>query len=293
METMKKEQLAKFFEKYAIYVILLAMIVVMSILRPESFLSVNNFTNIMRQMSVIGVMSLGVTFCIITAGTDLSGGSVVAVSSIVAAIFASTEDQGGVMILVAILAAILAGAIAGLLNGLVIAYGKVPPFIATLGMMSIARGIAMILSGGGPIGSFTEPFNEIGSGMIGGFLPYPVIIFAICSFLAYTLLHKSKFGTYVYAIGGNENAALVSGLSVNKVKTAVYVLAGIFYGVAAIVLTSRQQAGIPSVGIGYDMEAITCAIIGGSSFSGGIGTIGGNIVGAIRCYKWTPTGKPL
>lgn len=284
MDKAQKEKLSKFFDKYAIYAILLLMIIVMSILKPDNFPKVNNFTNIMRQMTPIGIMALGVTFCIITTGTDLSGGSVLALCSVVAAHLAhpAVDGNGGVYPIAMTIAATLAvGGLAGLINGVVISYGKVPPFIATLGMMSMARGAAMLLSGGRPIGNFTESFNFLGGGVIGGFLPVPVVIFAFCALMAYIILHRSKFGTYVYAIGGNENAARVSGVSVNKILVMVYVLAGMMYGIAAIVLTARQESGVPSAGVGYDMEAITCAIIGGSSFSGGIGTIGGTVVGAL------------
>lgn len=284
MDRAKKEKISRFFDKYAIYVILLLMVVIMSILKPENFPKLNNFTNIMRQMTPIGIMALGVTFCIITAGTDLSGGSVLALCSVVAAHLAhpAADGVGGVYpLFVTILATVLVGGLAGMVNGVVISYGKVPPFIATLGMMSMARGVAMLLSDGRPIGNFTESFKFLGGGVVGGFLPVPVIIFAICAVIAYIVLHHSKFGTYVYATGGNENAARVSGIGVNKVLVKVYVLAGMMYAIAAIVLTARQESGVPSVGVGYDMEAITCAIIGGSSFSGGIGTIGGTVVGAL------------
>jgi len=283
MDKAQKEKVSKFFDKYAIYVILLLMIIVMSILKPDNFPKVNNFTNIMRQMTPIGIMALGVTFCIITTGTDLSGGSVLAVCSVVAAHLAhpAADGSGVYPLVVTIGATLLVGGLAGVANGVIVSYGKVPPFIATLGMMSMARGAAMLLSGGRPIGNFTSSFKFLGGGVIGGFLPVPVIIFAVCALLAFIILHRSKLGTYIYAIGGNENAARVSGISVNKILVLVYMLAGITYGIAAIVLTARQESGVPSAGVGYDMEAITCAIIGGSSFSGGIGTIGGTVVGAL------------
>lgn len=277
------EKLSKYLDTYAIYLILLLMIIVMSILKPDNFPKLTNFTNIMRQMTPIGIMALGVTFCIITAGTDLSGGSVLALCSVVAAHLAhpGPDGSGVYPLAVTILGTMLVGGFAGVINGVVIAYGKVPPFIATLGMMSMARGAAMLLSGGRPIGNFTEPFKYLGGGIAGKVLPVPVIIFALCAVVSYIILHRSKFGTYVYATGGNENAAKVSGIQVNKILVMVYMLAGMTYGIAAIVLTARQESGIPSVGLGYDMEAITCAIIGGSSFSGGIGTIGGTVVGAL------------
>lgn len=250
----------------------------MSILKPNNFPKLNNFTNILRQQTPIGIMALGVTFCIITAGTDLSGGSILAMCSIIAAHLAHPNAAGTgsqFPLVITILLTMLAGGAAGMVNGLVVAVGKVPPFIATLGMMSIARGAAMLMSDGRPIGNFHEGFKFLGRGMM------PIIIFVICTVIAYILLHRTKFGTYVYAIGGNENAALVSGINVKLITTSVYVLAGMFYAIAAVVLTARQEAGAPGSGVSYDMEAITCAIIGGASFSGGIGTIAGTFVGAL------------
>lgn len=284
MSTTRKEKLSAFFNKYAIYFILLAMIIIMTILKPNHFPKYNNIINIIRQMTPIGIMALGVTFCIIAEGTDLSGGSIVAMCSVVAAHLAhpAANGSGGEYpLIVTILVTILVGALAGGINGLVIAYGNVPPFIGTLGMMSIARGVAMLLSNGRPIGNFTSAFKFIGGGMLFGVIPMPIVIFVGCTLLAYVVLHKTKYGTYVFAIGGNENAALVSGINVRKNKFFVYVIAGVTYAIAAMVLSARQESGVPGSAEGYDMEAITCAIIGGSSFSGGIGTIGGTFVGAL------------
>ncbi|MDR1913442.1 MAG: ABC transporter permease [Clostridiales bacterium] len=283
-----KEAINSFLNKYALYFILLFMIIVMSVLKPDNFPKFNNFTNIMRQMTPIGVMALGVTFCIIIGGTDLSGGSVIAFCSVVAAHLAHPGLNGGSQfpLLIPILGAVLAGGLMGLINGVVVSYGNVPPFIATLGMMSVARGAAMLISGGRPIGDFNSTFKFIGGGMVRILpgikaIPMPVIVFILAAVIAYILLHRSKFGTYVYAIGGNEHAARVSGISVDKIKCFVYILAGMFYGIGAIILTSRQESGNPASGLSYDMEAITCAIIGGSSFSGGIGKISGTFLGAL------------
>jgi len=275
--TLSKEKVSAFVSKYSMYLILVGMIIIMSVLKGENFNTWNNYRNIIRQMTPIGIMALGVTFCIITEGTDLSGGSVIAMCSVVAAHMA---HPGEFSLIVTILVTVLAGILAGSINGAVIAYGKVPPFIATLGMMSAARGAAMLLSDGKPISNFSGGFKFIGGGSI-GIVPMPVIVFAICCIIAYILLQKTKYGAYIYAIGGNENAAIVSGVNVKSIKMSAYALAGMFTAIGAIVLTARQESGQPQMGVGYDMEAITCAIIGGTSFSGGIGTISGTIVGAL------------
>ncbi|NQT61029.1 MAG: ABC transporter permease [Bacteroidetes bacterium] len=281
---LNKSGLGVFLEKYAMIIIMFGLIVIMSILKPEHFPTYNNARNILRQTSVIGIIAIGVTFTIITAGIDISGGSVVAMTSVILAHFIhpAADGVGGEYPLIfGILLTLLVGVAAGGLVGVIVGYGHVPPFIVTLGMMSIARGIAMIISNGRPIGNFTDTFNYIGSGMVLGYLPVPIIIFILCGLVAYIILHRTKYGTYIYAIGGNPNAAIVSGINVKAITTLVYVLAGFFTAVAGIVVTARQQSGQPSVGIGYELEAITCVVIGGTSLAGGIGKISGTIIGAI------------
>jgi ribose/xylose/arabinose/galactoside ABC-type transport system permease subunit len=193
---------------------------------------------------------------------------------------ADPSGPGAYPLLLTILIGVAAGAACGTINGLAIAFGNVPPFIATLGMMSAARAIALIVSDGKPIYGFTDAFNFIGGGILLG-LPMPIWILALMFLIGFVILHKTKFGVYIYAIGSNENAAKVSGVKVRSKKMLVYTLAGAFAGVAAVVLTSRILAGQPAVGSGYEMDAITGAIIGGASFSGGIGTMAGTIVGAL------------
>lgn len=280
----KKEQLSGFINKYAIILILLGMIIIMSILKPQNFPTWQNARNILRQMTTVGIIAIGVTFPIITGGIDISGGSVVAMCSVVIAHFAhpgADGVSGQYPLIVPILITLVTGAVVGAINGVITGYGKVPPFITTLGMMSIARGTAMLLSDGRPIGNFTDTFNSIGGGSIFGQIPTPILIFIACGIIGFIILHRTKFGTYVYAIGGNVNAAMVSGINVKKITTFVYVLCGIFNAIAAIVITSRQESGQPGVGIGYEMEAITCAVIGGASLAGGIGKITGTLIGAV------------
>ncbi len=280
---LSKDGRASFFEKYGTVLILLGMIVIMSFLKQE-FLTFNNLTNIIRQQTPVIILALGVTLTIISGGIDVSGGSVIAMCSVIIATFAhplaDPSGPGAYPLLLTILIGVAAGAACGTINGLAIAFGNVPPFIATLGMMSAARAIALIVSDGKPIYGFTDAFNFIGGGILLG-LPMPIWILALMFLIGFVILHKTKFGVYIYAIGSNENAAKVSGVKVRSKKMLVYTLAGAFAGVAAVVLTSRILAGQPAVGSGYEMDAITGAIIGGASFSGGIGTMAGTIVGAL------------
>lgn len=274
---------ARFIEKYGTVLILLGMIVIMSFLKPE-FLTFNNLTNIIRQQTPVIIISLGVTLTIISGGIDVSGGAVVAMCSVIIATFAhplgDPSGPGVYPLLLTILIGVAAGAACGTLNGLSIAYGNVPPFIATLGMMSAARAVALIVSNGKPINGFTDAFNFIGGGAFLG-LPMPIWILGLMFVIGFVILHKTKFGVYIYAIGSNETAAKVSGVNVKVKKMLVYTIAGAFAGVAAVVLTSRILAGQPAVGSGYEMDAITGAVIGGASFSGGIGTMAGTIVGTL------------
>lgn len=278
-----KEKRSRFFEKYGLLLILLGMCLIMTLLKPE-FLTYRNLSNILRQQTPIAIMSLGVTFTIISGGIDVSGGSVIALCSVICASLAHPAANGSgageFPFIVTLLTPILAGGALGTLNGLVISLGRIPPFIATLGMMATARGLALIISDGKPINGFTEHFNYIGRGVLFG-VPFPIYILAFAAIIAYIILHKTKFGVSVFSIGSNETAAVVSGVNVKRNKTLVYTLAGALTGIAAIVLTSRTLAGQPASGVGYEMDAITGAVIGGTSFAGGIGTIVGTIIGAI------------
>lgn len=280
----KHQKITNTMEKFGTLFILLVLILIMTILKGDKFLSVNNFMNILRQQSIIGLMALGVMSTIITGGTDLSGGSVIALCSCVIASLAHPIELGSNIgeypLFVPILAGILVGTLCGLINGVFVAYGNVPPFIATLGMMTAARGLALIISGGKPINGFTKTFEQIGGGSLLG-IPIPIYILLLGTLLQYLYLHRSKYGTYVYAIGGNENAAIVSGINVKLHKAMVYAIAGAFTGVAAIVLTSRTLAGNPGYGSGYELDAITVAVIGGTSFSGGVGKVVNTLIATV------------
>ena len=278
------EKTKVFFNRYGTVMILLVMMLIMTCLRGTTFLSFNNLFNIVRQQSIIGLISLGVMLCIITAGIDISSGSVIALCSVVVASLAHPAagdvSSGQFPLIVPILGGILVGALCGLTNGVFIAYGRVPPFIVTLGMMTATRGMALIIAKGRPIVGFTNAFNFIGRGSWLG-IPVPIWILACGTAIMYLILHKSKFGVYVYAIGGNTNAAIVSGINVKRVTVMVYMLAGMFTGLASIILTSRTLAGNHGTGGGFEMDAITGAVIGGASFSGGVGRVINTLIGAL------------
>lgn len=263
-------------KKYGMLLILLALIILMSFLSP-AFLTSDNLLNIVRQMSVVGIAAIGVTFVIITGGIDLSSGSVIALTSVVAASMAQPDSY---FVFVPIIVGIGIGLAAGAINGTIIAKGYIAPFIVTLGMMTIARGLALLYTGGRPIGGLSDSFAFIGRGAILG-IPVPILIFAAVAVFSYILLNKTTFGKYVYAMGGNEQAAIIAGVNVSKYKIIVYGYAGMLAGLAGVILTSRVASGQPTAGLMYELDAIAAAVIGGTSLAGGIGTIGGTVIGVL------------
>lgn len=255
--------------------ILIGMIIILSILSP-SFMQVRNLLNVVRQISLIAIIGMGVTFCIITTGIDLSSGSVLALVGVIAA----SLDQGQYPLIVSIIVGLAAGAWMGFINGAISALGRIPPFIATLGMMISARGLALLYSNGIPITGLSDAFLVIGGGYFLG-IPLPIYIMLFVAAISHILLKHTKFGKYVYAIGGNQQAAIVSGINVKKYLILVYTYAGTLAGASGIVLASRLSAGQPTAGVNYELDAIASAVIGGTSLSGGIGTIPGTIIGAL------------
>lgn len=283
----KSSNYKKIISKYGIYFVLIGMIILMSFLSP-AFLKTRNMINIVRQMSVIGLIAFGVTFVIISGGIDLSSGSILAVSAVVVASLVQTQDWAAKMypnlptipILLPLILGLAIGALAGLINGTLIAKTGIPAFIATLGMMTSARGFALLYANGRPISSLRPEYNWIGQGKIFS-IPVPVLIFIIMGIISYILLKHTKFGKYVYAIGGNKEAAYVSGVDVDKYLMMIYAYAGMLAGMAGIVLSARISSGQPGLGVSYELDAIAAATIGGTSHNGGIGTITGTIVGAL------------
>lgn len=280
-----RERTAAFLRKYAIVFIFIGMLIALSLLSP-AFLQVRNLLNVVRQVSVVGLIAFGVTTVIITGGIDLSSGSVLALAAVIAASLAQQVDWHSprwpgldVPLLFPIVAALAVGAFCGFLSGFTIATFRIPPFIATLGMMTIARGAALIYSER-PVSGLKESYNYIGQGHFLG-VPVPIIIFLGVALVMHILLSNTRFGRHVYALGGNEQAARISGISIGRVKILVYTLAGLLSGLAGLLLSSRIGSGQPGLGLGYELDAIASAVIGGTSLSGGIGTIWGTIVGAL------------
>jgi inositol transport system permease protein len=246
-------------------------------LATPNFFSIQNMTIVLRQVSINGILAIGVTFVIITSGIDLSLGSVVALTGVVAAIFA---HPGEYPLIMPIALAILVGLGIGGLNGLVVTLGKVAPFIVTLGMMTIARGLALVASEGRPITNLSESFNAIGGGNVLG-VPIPILVFIMVAVIATLLLNQTRIGRYMYAVGGNEKAAYASGVRVNQTKMIAYMLCSGLAGLAGIVLASRINTGQPNAGVAYELDAIAAVVIGGTSLSGGIGSIGGTVLGVL------------
>jgi inositol transport system permease protein len=275
------------FRKYGIFLVFIAMLIVASILSP-AFLSPTNLINVVRQMSVVGLIALGVTGVIVSAGIDLSSGSVVGLSAVVAASLAQLPDYAAAYykglnlpVFAAVLAACAVGALVGLLNGSLVAKTRIPPFIATLGTLTTIRGLAYLYTSGRPVSDLTDDYNFIGQGDFLG-IPVPILILVIMAIITHVLYSQTKFGKYIYAIGGNEQAARVSGINVSKYKMLMYVYAGLLSGLAGLVVSARIGSGQSGQGVGYELDAIAAAVIGGASLSaGGIGTVAGTIVGAL------------
>lgn len=271
---MKKEQTLSgldIIKKYGIVIVLVAMWIILLCISP-TFRTVDNAVNILRQVSVNGIIAIGMTFVIMTGGIDLTVGSLIAVAGVVCGSIL-VRSPGNVV--AAIVVALAVCALFGAMNGFFVAYIKVPPFVATLAGMTIARGFAYVYSDGKPYTLASEGFSIIGKGSV------PIIIFLIIALLSHIMLSKTKFGRYIYASGGNIKAAAASGVKVKSVLLRVYVLGGILAGIAGIVLSSRTNSGQPAVGVGYETDAIAAAVIGGTSMTGGIGTIGGTLIGIL------------
>ncbi len=267
-------------------VALMIMIIVMTFL-SENFATSDNFFNVLRQVSVNLCISVGMTLVILTGGIDLSVGSVLALSGAVAAGMMKNglELQGadafvGFSFFGCIVVALLIGAILGAFNGLMITRFKLPPFVATLGMLTIARGLTMLYTNGFPITGLGESFSFLGTGWLIG-VPMPVwVALAVVVFFAF-YMKKTRTGRYIFAIGGNEKASLLSGIKVDKVLLLVYTLAGVLSAVAGLLVTARLDSAQPNAGGGYELDAIAAVVIGGTSMSGGKGSIAGTVVGAL------------
>lgn len=269
-------QYIKNLRQYGMLIAFLAICLTLSYISPQ-FLTLSNWSIIFTQGSINALLAFGVTFVIITGGIDLSIGSVVAVSGVVAALLARQDTYP---LIVPIMGGLLVGVLFGALNGFLITKSKIAPFIVTLGVMTIGRGVALIISKGRPVSNLSESFNFIGGGDIAG-IPFPIIILFVVFIICSVVLKKTIFGRYVYAVGGNEQASWASGINVNQVKIAVYSLCGLLAGLAGILLTSRITTGQPNAGMSFELDAIAAAVIGGASTSGGVGSIQGTLFGVI------------
>ncbi len=254
---------------------LLGLCLALSLLTPH-FLSVSNLLNVMEQTTINAVIALGMTCVILTAGIDLSVGSLVALSGVALA----SALQAGLPAWLAVLVGLLVGAAGGLVNGALITLGRLPPFIATLGMMSVARGLALVYTAGRPISGFEAGFRSLSTGRPLG-IPAPILITLGVYAVGHLALTRTRFGRYVYAIGGNEEATRLSGVAVRFHKAMVYLLSGAASGLAAALLTARLNSAQPIAGIMYELDAIAATVIGGTSLMGGSGSLPGTLIGAL------------
>ncbi len=260
----------------SMFAILVVMWVILGILSPY-FFTVDNLFEITLQMAVIGIIAAGETFVILSGGIDLSVGSVFACSAVVGGLV--FESTGNLPLSLA--ATVFAGALLGLVNGLLITRLRVPPFIATLGMMGVARGLALILTGGVPIYGLDERYRFIGQGKLFDVIPVPTVIVLVVFILGFIIANYSRFGRFIYAIGSNTEAARLSGINVTRVTIGVYVICGLLSGLASIIEAGRLGIVQPAGGNGYELLAIGAVVVGGASLFGGEGSIIATLIGAI------------
>lgn len=259
----------------------IALIILMAVITiiNSNFLTANNLLNLLLQVTSNALIAFGMTFVILTGGIDLSVGSILALSSALTAGLLGS----GMPVALAILISLILGCILGMMNGLLISYGKLAPFIVTLATMTIFRGATLVYTNGNPITkglSDTFLFQFLGQGYI-VVIPFPVIIMFIVFIVLYVLLHKTAFGKSVYAIGGNEKAAYISGVKLNKVKIIIYSISGMMASISGLIITSRLSSAQPTAGASYEMDAIAAVVLGGTSLSGGKGRILGTLIGAL------------
>ncbi|MCC2125571.1 ABC transporter permease [Hominiventricola filiformis] len=280
MATRFKNGVVKYFkDNIGIIIALVAMFIFLTVFPTtrSTFLTPKNMFNILRQNASNLFLATGMTMVIILGGIDLSVGSVIALSGVVAA---GCVVNFGLPEAVGFIAAIAVGAAVGLFNGFIICKTDIPPFIVTLASMNITKGIALVLTGGAPIRCMTDAFKFPGAGYVGP-VPTPVILMFIIFILAALMINKTQLGRHIYAVGGNVQAAKFSGISVQKVKFIVYAYTGVMAGIAGVVIASRLYSGQPTAGDGAEMDAIASVVVGGTSMSGGSGRIGGTLIGVL------------
>ncbi|EHY92446.1 ribose ABC transporter permease [Staphylococcus saprophyticus] len=275
---MKQSSLSfSYLEKIIPFIGLILLVIIVSVLN-SAFLEPSNLFNLLRQVSINGLIAFGMTFVILTGGIDLSVGSTLALSSALIAILMVS----GVDSMIALLVGCIFGAILGAINGLLITLGKMAPFIATLATMTVFRGLTLVITDGNPItnlnGSYA--FQLFGRGYFLG-IPVPAVTMFITFIILYIILHKTILGRQTYAMGGNEKAAFISGIKVNKLKIMIYSLAGLMSAMAGAILTSRLNSAQPTAGMSYELDAIAAVVLGGTSLTGGKGRILGTLIGVL------------
>ena len=261
--------------QFGTFIGLVVIILIFSFWTPY-FLTVSNLLNVAQQTTINAIIAVGMTYVIITAGIDLSVGSIMAFSGVVLASLLQADQP----LVVAIFGGLFVGAACGFVNGVLISYGKLPPFISTLGLMSVARGAALLYTDGRPISGFEESYRFIATGEI-FHIPFPIIIMIIIYLIGHFVLTRTKLGRYTYATGGNEQAAILSGVNVKLIKIVVYSLCGLLSGAAGVLLTARLNSAQPIAGIMYELDAIAAVVIGGTSLMGGEGKLTGTLIGAL------------
>jgi len=262
--------------EFGIMFALIIIVVVLSILSP-AFADLGNFINIIKQAAINGLLATGMMCVILTGGFDLSVGAIVGFTGVVAALLA----QGQVPIVVPIAFAIAAGLLVGLSNGFAVAYLGIPAFVVTLGMQSIVRGLAFIFSGGVPVFGVTKAYEHIAGGKVFGTVPFLAVYYVVIALVIGFILSNTVYGRRIYAVGGNEIAARVSGINVKFIKLSAFGICGMLAGVAGFLLTSRTVSGSPNTGQGYELDAIAAVVIGGTSLDGGSGKWYGTIIGVL------------
>ncbi len=273
---MDQHDLSLFTRRYGIVFVMIAMFIILS-LSSSAFLTFGNVTNVLSTVALNGVLAMGMVFVITAGGIDLSIGAMLALASTFIGIV--LEATGNIFL--ACVGAVAICTLFGLINGLLIAKFNMFPFVVTLASQLVIRGLGYVISGGYSFALANPDFTQIGLGKLWKSIPYPILILLGITILAYILLHWTKFGRYVYAVGGNIGAAKASGVNVHFTQIQTYVISGFCAGIAGIIMTARINAAQPNIGIGYETDAIAACVIGGTSFAGGISTIPGTLVGII------------
>lgn len=274
------KKLKDFFNNYSIIIIFFLMVIIMAVIKPQ-FIAPSNIISMIRQVALIGILAMGMMLVIINGGVDLSAGAQIALASVVCSVFASDHINN---LALAVICPVIVGLICGYANGFLITMPKIPPFIATLGMTNIAKGLALIFCNGQPIQVRNEVILWLGSYRIGKgdwAMPVLVLIFLACAVVNYILLKKTHFGKKVFALGGNEQAARVCGVKVERTRILVYLIISAYAALAGILISGRVGAGATSNGVEYHLDAIASCVIGGVSMKGGVGNVFGVVIGVL------------